>query len=310
MREFDQVVFGQFSPSLPHAVALDQGLYAEAGLEVTSRRVPSSPALMSALGAGELNIALTSPDNIANYRFNGAHPNEPGSDLRIIRAVDQGGSLSLVSRRGIASVHELRGATLAVDVKDSGFAFMAYEILAGADLFPGSDYEVREFGGTPLRFESLIDGAIDVTILNAGFDYRAEREGCVRVGSPADSVPDYLSTVLAAAGAWIDGNADPAARFASVWQRSTSHILDAENERYCLELLENLLEIDHRLAMTIYRSALDPVGGLVPDGVVTPAHLSCVLGLRSRWGGFTVDPDRSEFEGDGGLVDRRFTSIG
>jgi ABC-type nitrate/sulfonate/bicarbonate transport system substrate-binding protein len=308
--EFDQVVFGQFSPSLPHAVALDQGFYSGAGLEVTSRRVPSSPALMSALGAGELNIALTSPDNIANYRFNGAHAKEQGSDFRIVRAVDQGGSLSLVSRRGINSIHELRGATLAVDVKDSGFAYLAYEMLAGANLRPGSDYEVREFGGTPLRFASLLEGAIDVTILNAGFDYRAEREGCVRVGSTLDSVPDYLSTVLAASGAWIDGNADPVARFASVWQRSTGHILDAENEQYCLRLLENLLEIDHQLATAIYRSSLDSVGGLVPDGVVSSAQLRSVLGLRSRWGGFAVEPDPSEIEGIGGLVDRRFTSIG
>jgi ABC-type nitrate/sulfonate/bicarbonate transport system substrate-binding protein len=81
---------GLFSPSLPHLVAVREGYYAERGVTVQQRRIPSSAAMLRALQDGDLDVALTSPDNIANFRLNKV--DDGPVDARIIAAVDQAGS--------------------------------------------------------------------------------------------------------------------------------------------------------------------------------------------------------------------------
>jgi phytoene dehydrogenase-like protein len=76
---------GLFSPSLPHLVAIREGYYEERGVIVEQQRIPSSAALLRALRDGDLDVALTSPDNIANFRLNKA--GDGPLDARIIAAV-------------------------------------------------------------------------------------------------------------------------------------------------------------------------------------------------------------------------------
>jgi hypothetical protein len=99
--------FGAFSPCLPHLLAMREGYYSARGLHVEQCRIPSSPALRDALRDNDLDVVLTSPDNIRRRR-------------------------------------------------DSGFAFLLYELLRQRGLSRDDDYSVAEIGGTPGRFEELI----------------------------------------------------------------------------------------------------------------------------------------------------------
>jgi|SRR6266446_2020577 ABC-type nitrate/sulfonate/bicarbonate transport system substrate-binding protein len=80
---------GLFSPSLPHLVAIREGYYEERGLTVEQQRIRSSSGLFRALRDGDVDVALTSPDNIANFRLNKV--GDGPVDARIIAAVDQSG---------------------------------------------------------------------------------------------------------------------------------------------------------------------------------------------------------------------------
>ena len=62
---------GTFSPSVLVRLARDAGALARHQLSVREVPVPSSPAQFRALLAGELDAALTSPDNVLVYRFAG-----------------------------------------------------------------------------------------------------------------------------------------------------------------------------------------------------------------------------------------------
>ena len=106
------VRFGSFSPSLPHLIAMGQGYYQERGLHVEQHRIPSSPALREALRADDLDVVLTSPDNIANYRLNGSA--RAHLDARIISGVDGGRSVSLMGRPGLSDLGDIRGGRVAV----------------------------------------------------------------------------------------------------------------------------------------------------------------------------------------------------
>jgi ABC-type nitrate/sulfonate/bicarbonate transport system substrate-binding protein len=296
---------GLFSPSLPHLVAIREGYYEELGVTVEQQRIPSSAALLRALRDGDLDVALTSPDNIANFRLN--KTGDRLLDARIIAAVDQAGSISLIGRPGIDAPGQIRLGTVAVDARNSGFAFLLYELLNSQGLAPEVDYRVLEAGGTPSRFAALLAGSFEATILNAGFDVRAQAEGASLLIPTVDVIPDYLSTVLAARGEYIDQTPDPVSRFVSGFRRAMNYCLDPSRHANCADLVVSEWQVSPDVAARMVDAAAGARTGLVPDAVIRPAQLEVVLELRKRWGGFSADVDiTAEIRRPRGLIDERF----
>ena len=299
---------GLFSPSLPHLVAVREGYYAERGVTVQQRRIPSSAALLRALRDGDLDVALTSPDNIANFRLNKV--DDGPVDARIIAAVDQAGSISLMGRPGIDGPGQIRRGAVAVDARNSGFAFLLYELLNSVDLAPGIDYRVLEAGGTPSRFEALLKGSFEATLLNAGFDVRAQAEGSSLLVPTVEVIPDYLSTVLAARGQYLDEAPGPVSRFVSGFRRAMNYCLDPARHADCTDLVVSEWQVEPDVATRVVDAAAGARTGVVPDAVIRPAQLAVVLELRERWGGFSEHVDiGAEIRRPRGLIDERFARV-
>jgi ABC-type nitrate/sulfonate/bicarbonate transport system substrate-binding protein len=300
---------GLFSPSLPHLVAIREGYYEERGVTVEQQRIPSSAGLLRALRDGDLDVALTSPDNIANFRLNKA--GDGPVDARIIAAVDQAGSISLIGRPGVDAPGQIRLGTVAVDARNSGFAFLLYELLKSADLAPDIDYRVLEAGGTPSRFEALLERSFEATMLNAGFDVRAQAKGGSLLIPTVDVIPAYLSTVLAARGEYLDQAPGPVSRFVSGFRQAMNYCLDPAHHADCTDLVASKWQVEPDVAARMVAAAADARAGLVPDAVITPAQLGAVLELRERWGGFSEQVDiAAEIRRPRGLIDERFARMG
>jgi ABC-type nitrate/sulfonate/bicarbonate transport system substrate-binding protein len=299
------VRFGSFSPSLPHLIAVREGCYADRGVHVERDRIPSSPAMRKALRDDDLDVVLTSPDNIANYRLNGSARER--LDVRIIAAVDRAGSVSLMGRPGLTSPDDIRRGRVAVDARDSGYAFLLYELLRQRGLYPGDDYSVADMGGTPDRFGELSRGACDATILNTGFDASAEALGCTRLARAADAIPGYLTTVLAARGRWLDASPDEVSRFLSAFFHAAGYLLRQDYRSRCLALISETWNLSAPIAARILSEVTDSQTGLARDGAVRGESLEATLRLRQRWGGFTHDIDiAGEIRRPEALVDQRF----
>ncbi|HEY4023820.1 MAG TPA: PhnD/SsuA/transferrin family substrate-binding protein [Pseudonocardiaceae bacterium] len=273
---------GYFSASPVLAVARARGLFARAGLRIEAEPVTSSPAQFRSLRDGDYHLVLTSPDNVAAYRFGTANALGGQLDTRIIRAVDGGLGLSLLGAAGVHGVDDLRGGVIGVDVSDSGFAFALYELLASNGLRRGTDYEIVELGSTPRRAEALRAGRCDATLLNGGLVLAAQRDGLVNLGRISDVVRPYLGTVLAATGRWLDTDRAIARRFCDVWQQAVTALLAAEHE--IAPLLADVFHLSIEEIPAIRTLLNDPAEGLVPDGAVVPAALDNVLHLRARYG--------------------------
>jgi ABC-type nitrate/sulfonate/bicarbonate transport system substrate-binding protein len=303
------VRLGLFSPSLPHLVAIREGYYEERGVTVEQQRIPSSAGLLRALRDGDLDVALTSPDNIANFRLNQA--GDGPVDARIIAAVDQAGSISLTGRPGVEAPGQIRHGTAAVDARNSGFAFLLYELLQSRGLAPDIDYRVLEAGGTPSRFAALLAGSFEATILNAGFDVRAQAEGGSLLIPTVDVIPDYLSTVLAARGEYLDQAPGPVARFVAGFRQAMNYCLDPARHADCTDLVVSEWQVSPDVAARMVDAAADARTGLVPDAVIRPAQLEVILELRQGWGGFSADVDiGAEIRRPRGLIDERFAGTG
>src|ERR1700737_2212675 len=140
------VRLGVFSPSVLLGVAAAEGTLDRAGLQGEEIPVASSSHQFTLLLAGELDAVLTSPDNVLAYRGSSANPLGRTVDVRILAAVDRGLGLSLFhgprisGLSGLSGLSGVRGGVLGVDVPTSGFAFVAYELLARHGLRYGADY--------------------------------------------------------------------------------------------------------------------------------------------------------------------------
>lgn len=292
-----RVRLGVFSPSVLLEVAARTGAFERAGLSVEEVPVGSSPEQFARLLSGEFDAVFTSPDNVFAYRDAAANPLGASADIRILAAVDRGLGLSLFAAADVdADGANLSGAVLGVDAAATGFALVAYELLARQGLRRGHDYRVEAIGSTPLRAAALIAGRCTMTVLNAGSDLRAEAAGCTRLGR-VSSLGSYIGTVLAAPGDSVDAASGSESATLSLLTRAvmeTSRRLAAGKFRtQATDIAEERLGLDRVWAARYAATLADPTEGLIPDGSLDPAALDTLRRLRERHAGAAIRGERS-----------------
>ena len=81
-------VVASFTPSVVLDLAASTGRLDAAGVAVREVPVTSSPGQFRSLLDDEIQVALTSPDNVLAYRYNPANPLGTLADVRMVAAVD------------------------------------------------------------------------------------------------------------------------------------------------------------------------------------------------------------------------------
>jgi ABC-type nitrate/sulfonate/bicarbonate transport system substrate-binding protein len=276
-RVSDPLRVGYFSASAVLAAAD----FAAHGLAVTAEPVASSAAQFRSLTDGAYDLVLTSPDNVAAYRFGSHNPLGERLDVRIVRAVDGGLGLALLAGPGIDTPERLRRRRLGVDVPESGFAFWLYDILAAHGLRRDADYEVVALGATPRRAVALAEGRCDATLLYGGLTIAARDSGCVVLGRLSEHVQPYLGTVLAGSVPWLSAHADLVTRFCAAWRDAAESVLALPADA---DLIRRTYDVSAAAADELRRVLHDPHEGVLVDGVVNAAALDNVLALRRRHG--------------------------
>jgi ABC-type nitrate/sulfonate/bicarbonate transport system substrate-binding protein len=301
MASTTRVVVGSFTPSVVLDVARSSGALDARGLSVDEVPVPSSPGQFGALVSGEMDVALTSPDNVLGYRFDPENPLGTLLDTRIVTAVDRGLGLGVYGRPG-STPADVRGSRVGVDVPGSGFALALYELLDRIGV-PREAYDLVSLGATPMRLRALLAGDCAATMLGAGNELAAEEEGCVRLARLHDHLAPYLGTVVAVVG---DAHLGAARRLGLALADAAEEIVAGPARPAATEAAARLLGLAPSSAERYVERLVDPLEGLVPDGAVDPAALDTLVRLRTRWlprplagGGDALDRARD----DAGLVD-------
>ena len=272
---------GTFTRSIVLEVARQDGSLAEAGLEGRESSVTSSPAQFASLESREYDLVFTSPDNVLAYRFIADNPLGRHLRVKMLAGLDRGLGLSLWLNPTLESIDQVRGATLGVDVATSGFAFVAYELLARAGIQRDA-YETLALGSTPARADALVATTCAATILNAGNELRAQANGCRRVGQVQDIGP-YLGTVVAALETEDDHVHDTRSRFIDVMLATSSHIVSGERSALVIAAAKDVLGLDDEQAHAHLECLRDRSCGLTPSGVIDQASLDTLIELRRRY---------------------------
>jgi hypothetical protein len=274
----ESLAVGSFTPSVLLDLAERSGRLRDAGLTVTELPVTSSPAQFGSLVDGDLDVALTSPDNVLAYRFDDTNPLGRLLDARIVAGIDRGMGLGLYARPGLTAT-DLEGADVGVDVPSSGFALALYALADGLGV-DRSRYRLATLGSTPRRLEALLAGECTATMLNAGNELLAERAGCVRLAAARDLLSPYLGTVVAVVG---DQHLAAATRLSAALVDTAAEIVGGGLTTEAAASAADRLGLDDDLAGQYVDRLRDPLAGLVPDGAVDPDALATLVRLRTTY---------------------------
>ena len=278
---------GQFSESPVLAIARALDLHTRFGIEWETQRVQSSPGQFESLRSNEMDIAITSPDNVLLYATTAQNPLKEQLDVQFLRPIDRGLRLALYTSSDIESVEDFTGSTLGVDVMSSGFAILMLQMLASL----GVDHSTINFeaiGATPKRLGAIQDGTVQGTVLNAETAVAAEQAGLRRWATSTDVSDDYLGTVLVQMAGPIESHTRA---FLDLWEAATQAILSSSTA----ELVELLGTQAPALANAEYVGILQSSDyGCLSGEVVKAEQLNVLAEIRRLSGAYT--PSESDIQ--------------
>jgi ABC-type nitrate/sulfonate/bicarbonate transport system substrate-binding protein len=137
--------------SFTTSIARSNGIFAKYGLQIELPRSASggSEEVRRWLAVGELDLADYGVDNAI------AMVENSGVDVILVAATDYTPT-ELMAQPEIKSLAELRGKTVLVDAPNTQNALALKKILSTAGLNVGTDYHMKEAGGTSARVTAML----------------------------------------------------------------------------------------------------------------------------------------------------------
>ena len=284
-QELPQVTVNVFPGGFnwPSFVAQDKGFFERNGIRVTLQFTPNSVAQMTGLSDGKFDIAITAVDNIVAYvEGQGEAPIGPQPEFFAFMGSDNG-FLSLVVTPDIKSFNDLKGKTLSVDARTTGYAFVLFEMLARNGLNEG-DYSLEKVGGTAQRWIALRDKKQSGTLLSAPFNLIAQEQHFIELAKATKVIGPYQGNVAATRRSWARQNRSSMTAFVRGYVQAIDWLDNKTNREEAVRILEkNVPELPPGLAAQSYEELSDAQDGFSRKGRMNFEGLRTVLALRSHY---------------------------
>jgi len=267
----------------PSYVAEEKGLFERHGIHVTLQGTTGSVAQMTDLSQGRFDIAMTAIDNIVAYvEGEGEAPIGAQPDFVAVMGSDSS-FLSLVAAPDIKAYEDLRGKTVSVDARTTGYAFVLYDMLARKGLAQ-NDYTVETAGGMTQRWAALQEHKQVATLLSTPFNILAREQGFNQIATATDVIGPYQGNVAATRRSWARHNKPKLVAFIKAYVEAIDWLYDPKNHDEAIRiLLKNVPQMSPELARTTYSELLDPKAGFFHKGRVNVPGIRTVLALRTRY---------------------------
>jgi ABC-type nitrate/sulfonate/bicarbonate transport system substrate-binding protein len=263
--------------NLPVQAAVENGIFAGHGLEVEVAYTPGSDFLIAALQDGKFEVGHPAADDVV-----AAVEGKAGCDLFLFMGLHSG-LLSLVAAPEYGDVQSLRGQTLGVDSRHTGFVFLLEKFLRSRGFSP-QDYSFVEIGGWEFRYRALLEKKIAATLLTSPYIEDAVKSGCHLLARDREIQPVYQATCGAASRSWARNQEALLVQYLKAYLEATRWCFDPANRDSCLRLLKQHMGLDEKRGAIALVSILDPRHGLYPDAALNIPGLGAVLELRAEMG--------------------------
>ena len=244
---------------------------------------PNSVFQLTGLIDGRFDIGMTAVDNLVAYmEGQGEAPVNTQPDLVAFMGADNG-FLSLVVQPEIKSFADLKGKTVSVDARTTGYAFVLFDLLERGGLKP-EDYNVERAGGVLQRWDALKERKHAGTMLITPFDIIAKAAGFNVLQYAADVYGSYQGLVGATRKSWARDNKATLEGYVRGYVAALDWLAKAENKDEAIAILrKNLPQMSPELAAQSY-SVLAGPKGFTPKAKLDIEGVKRVLALRGRYG--------------------------
>jgi ABC-type nitrate/sulfonate/bicarbonate transport system substrate-binding protein len=159
------------SASLIHPfVAKDSGQFQKYGIDARLVLFEGGSLLAQAALAGETKFSVTSgPVTIASR--------SAGADTIVIAGYINTLPYNLVTAKSITNLDQLKGKKIAISRFGSNTDTAVRLLLEKVGLNPTKDVTIIQMGAQPSRFQALVAGSIEATIIAPPFDITAKKQG-------------------------------------------------------------------------------------------------------------------------------------
>jgi NitT/TauT family transport system substrate-binding protein len=161
---------GRGVAGLAHYLAVEDGLYAKHGVDVTSPNIGNAATLVAAVVGGEAPVASNAVEPTVHAAAGGAEVVIIGSNLN-------GLAISVIAQPSIRTPQELRGKRMGVTGHASPTHTGAVLYLRSLGLDPQRDVPVVPIGGMPEIRGALESGALEVATISPPLSYALARAG-------------------------------------------------------------------------------------------------------------------------------------
>ena len=268
----------------PILAGIQNGVFAKAGLEIHLDPITSSVAQITGMMEGKYDLGMTAFDNVIAYDA-GQTTTQLAAPADLIAFMGgEGGSLHLITAPEVKRVEDLKGKTLAVDAKATGYAFVLYRIATLHGVTP-SDYSVIAVGSSQKRLDALTEGQAAGTLLSRPFDAFATAKGFNDLVAMSKVFPHYQSTVGFTRRPWAKDHRKVLIAFIRAYVQGSLWLFDAKNKDGAIDLLmKSTPNLTRDQAEDIYRDTIGPGSVTSPMAALDPAGIKTVVALRSAFG--------------------------
>lgn len=224
-----QVTVAVANPSavayFPLYTAIDQGYFAEEGLEIEVQAADGSSATLQALASGQAEIASPAPGPLLTARA-------AGQEAVFFYNFTANNIFSVVvpEESGITDVSELSDAVIGVGTADGAEVALARNVLGDGGLTEGEDYEFLTVGDGGLATAGFERGDIDAyaaTIVDVAI---IEARGIALENLTPDDYRAQMSNGFAATAEFIESDAEVIEGFGRAFARGFTWGADNKDE--------------------------------------------------------------------------------
>lgn len=268
--------------NLPSWLAIDKGIFAEHGLDVSLARTEGSMSQIQDMMADKYQIATTSIDNIIAYaEGQGPVKLDKPFDMVAVMGVHSGLN-SVVTRPEIKRFSDIKGKAVAVDAPNTGYAFVLFRILESNGLVLDRDYTILPVGGTEHRMAALKDGRAVAAVMSAPTDLEAKEQGYNILADAAAELGGYQGSVYGVRRSWARDNEPTMLAFVRAITEAHGRIF-ADKAAAKETLKARIKGLDDKGAETIYIGLTMGKGGLARKAEINVAGVALVLSMRSAY---------------------------
>ena len=154
------------------------------------------------------------------------------------------------------AIGELRGKTVSVDARTTGYAFVLFEILDRNGLREPA-YSVERAGGVLQRYQALLEKKHAATLLLSPFEVQAQARGFNVLADAVTVIGPYQGLVLGTRKPWADANRGAVVGFIRAYTQAVEWLYDPANRAEALQIfIRNQPNATQASAETAYRVLL------------------------------------------------------